>query len=139
MWVQRILTILERPSLCLSDHCCVEFSVLVDFACDASIFSSYRYYSWRRADYIGINNYSQNLTGLNFFATSQVLLICGLPLLVLFFMPSPSMFPPKFHVIVYPPKSMLTACTLEKCARHLRKSCSTGGSTKPILTIIHLN
>jgi len=100
MWVQRILTILERPSLCLSDHCCVEFSVLVDFACDASIFSSYRYYSWRRADYIGINNYSQNLTGLNFFATSQVLLICGLPLLVLFF----------YAVTVYVPTKVPRNC-----------------------------
>ena len=55
--VQRILTILERPSLGQSDHCCVEFSVLVDFACDASDYSSYRYYSWRKADYIGMNNY----------------------------------------------------------------------------------
>jgi len=47
--VQRILTILERPSLGQSDHCCVEFSVLVDFACDASDYSSYRYYSWRKS------------------------------------------------------------------------------------------
>ena len=51
--VQRILTILERPS---RGHCCVEFSVLVDFACDALSYSSCRYFSWPRADYIGMNN-----------------------------------------------------------------------------------
>ena len=130
--VQRILTILERPSLCLSDLCCVEFSVLVDFLCDASSYSSYRYYSWRRADYIGMNNYFTKFDWFKLFYNLPSALDMWSAFIDVIFMLSPSMFPPKFHGIVYAPKTILTACT------HLPKSCSTGGSTKPVLTIIHL-
>ena len=139
--VQCILTIFfERPSLCLSDHCCIQFLLLVEFACDASSYSSYRYYSWRtRADYIGMNNYFTKFDWFKLFCNFPSTLDMWSAFIDVIFMLSPSMFPPNFHVIVYAPKSMLTACTLQKYARHLPKSCSTGGSTKPVLTSIHLN
>lgn len=54
--IQRLLTVSERPPLGLSDHSCIEFSLLVDTTGDVSADSSC-YYKWHSADFDAITCY----------------------------------------------------------------------------------
>ena len=66
----------ERPPIGYSDHCCVEFSLLVDVTEDTTVRNS-SYYLWCRADFPSINEYLAYIDWYNLFVTSLPLSICG--------------------------------------------------------------
>lgn len=68
--VQRVLTVSEGPPIGYSDHCCVEFSLLVDVTEDTTVRNS-SYYLWCRADFPSINEYLAYIDWYN--------LICNFP------------------------------------------------------------
>jgi len=68
--VQHVLTVSEKPPIGYSDHCCVEFSLLVDTVEDTTVPNSC-YYLWHSADFPGINDYLGNTDWYN--------LICNFP------------------------------------------------------------